>query len=268
MQPRRLYFVTGKGGVGKTVTSLALCLRLKQLGKKVYYNSFDQEPNWAILRALEIPTKYFTVEESAEIYVGNKLGSRTIGGWVMKAPFFSALYHMMPSLTSMILLGHIIKENEIEPDATIVVDSPASGHAKVIFESTQNLREMFGTGLIVEDIKKMQEFMTTPGNMRTLICALPGELPLEEGKELLDYLKKIGNKDTLLFLNDSLNAWCLDHPNGAKELPPILEERIVYEKNLVNSFSQDISATIPKIPELEQLNLIKNLATKMEPLIS
>jgi anion-transporting ArsA/GET3 family ATPase len=255
--------VTGKGGVGKTVISIALCLYLKSQGRTVYYNGFDQLPDQELLRKLGIEFLPFTVNESAEIYVGNKLGSRTLGNWVMRAPFFKALFQMMPGLASMILLGHIIKTAEDNPEASIVIDSPSTGHARVLFESTQNYKEMFGSGLIVDDIKKMQSFLSQPNHLRTVICSLPSELPLEEGKELFDYLKHSKYQDVSMILNDSLVELLKNENIILDDIPKTLRLKIEQEMNLLRTFGRDIELIIPKITDTNRESLIHRLSYRM-----
>ncbi|MBI2519336.1 MAG: hypothetical protein HYV97_02920 [Bdellovibrio sp.] len=245
---------------------MALCLYLKSQGRTVYYNGFDQLPDKDLLQKLGIEFLPFTVNESAEIYVGNKLGSRTIGNWVMRAPFFKALFQMMPALASMILLGHLIKTSDENPDASIVVDSPSTGHARVLFESTQNYKEMFGTGLIVEDIKKMQCFLSGPNHLRTLICSLPSELPLEEGKELFDYLKNSQYQDVSLILNDSLFELLKTENISLENIPQTLQMKIELEMNLLRAFGMDIDFIIPKITDIDRESLIRKLSYKMDML--
>ena len=258
--------MTGKGGVGKTVISMALCLYLKSQGRTVYYNSFDQLPDEELLLKMGIEFFPFSVIESAEIYVGKKLGSRTLGNWVMRAPFFKALFQMMPGLASMILLGHLIKASDDNPEASIVIDSPSTGHARVLFESTQNYKEMFGTGLIVDDIKQMQCFLSTPNHLRTLICSLPSELPLEEGKELFDYLKDSQYQDVSLILNDSLFELLKSENIALENIPQALQMKIELEMNLLRVFGKDIDLIIPKITDENRESLIHKLSSKMGPL--
>ncbi|OFZ16779.1 MAG: hypothetical protein A2X86_17460 [Bdellovibrionales bacterium GWA2_49_15] len=242
---------------------MALCLYLKSQGRKVYYNGFDQRPDEELLKNLGIEFLPFIVNESAEIYVGNKLGSRTLGKWVMRAPFFKALFQMMPGLASMILLGHLIQSADDAPDASIVIDSPSTGHARVLFESTQNYEEMFGSGLIVDDIKRMQCFLSGSNHLRTIICALPSELPLEEGKELLDYMKRSKYQDVGFILNDSLQEFIKAENIALESIPQTLQLKVESEMNLLRAFGVDIDLILPKITDTDRESLIHKLSSKM-----
>ena len=145
----RLYLVTGKGGVGKTSFSMALTKKLESQGAKVQYHSFDQPLNSALAKELDLPVLHLDFYESAENYVALKLGSKSVAKWIMKTPFFKSLLNILPGLNHLIFLGNIIYLLEENPDLHIVIDSPSTGHAISILQSTHNFKKIFKTGLLV-----------------------------------------------------------------------------------------------------------------------
>ena len=66
---------------------------------------------------------------------------------------------MIPGLGQMILLGDLVTQLESDPDLTIVLDSPSSGHAITMFESPDNYKEMLKKGLLVQDIDKIKNII-------------------------------------------------------------------------------------------------------------
>ena len=241
----QLIIVTGKGGVGKTTLSYALCRSLISQGRKAVYNSFDHHPNWEILKKLEIPALWHSTDESAEMYVSQKLGSATIGKWVMKAPFFHALYNMLPGLSSVILLGHLIKHLEDDPELTLVIDSPSSGHVKMMLESPQNFKEMFGIGLIVQDIERMQKFLSTKGNVATLVTCLPTQMAMTEGIELREDLEKLGFGKIHTVVNDSYTKQFEIHGQTLENLPTFIFEKLKVEKTILDQTKDSYETVIP-----------------------
>ena len=107
--------------------------------------------------------------KSAETYIAKKLSSEMVAGWIMKTPFFKSLFNMIPGLGMMILLGHIIEKLQNDPDLHIVMDSPSSGHAITMFESSHNFKEMFGKGMIVDDINRMHQFIYDEQRLRSIV---------------------------------------------------------------------------------------------------
>ena len=207
---KRLYFFTGKGGVGKTSFALALTKFLEGEGVNVAYFNFDQSQPQKIISLLQVPTISQTTEESAQIYIEGKLGSRTVANWILKTTFFKSLLNITPSIGYMISLGHIINRLENDPSLTIVIDAPASGHTLSLFNSTHNFKEMFKVGPLVEDIYKMHNFLKKSENIKVCILCLPNimnvqeALELKSGKYIFEEFKNFLRKNN--FLNKDWNA--------------------------------------------------------------
>lgn len=237
----RLYIVTGKGGVGKTTLALSLAKKLSSEGRKVLYNSFDQEDQSSICNEYDIPFVHFDLLDSAKKYMGKKLNSELVASWIMKTPFFKSLFNMIPGLGHMILLGHIIDLLEDDPDLTIVLDSPSSGHALTMFESSHNFKEIFGSGLLVEDIKKMHEFIYKKDVLKNYIVSLPTKMSLQESKEVIGHLKGLKFDDTYLVVNDCLSP-ILDTD---EELPGFLKTKKNLEDTVISEYEEQISEKIP-----------------------
>ena len=237
MTQPRLYIVTGKGGVGKTTIAQSLTQHLIDEGVDAFYSPFDQTPP-----DHELPTFYSTPEQSSEIYIQLKLNSPVVAKWIMKAPFFKSLFHVLPSLGQMILLGHIIKELEDNPNKVIVLDSPSSGHAKSMLSSLKNFKEIFKLGVLVQDIDRMMSFFHQPGNVKAIVTSIPTAMSLEEGKELNNFIKDFGISDSDFILNNYLETSFKE-----KEAPEFLIEKIKLEKEVLSNFENDIAHTLPQI---------------------
>ncbi|MBP9681678.1 MAG: hypothetical protein KBD76_09760, partial [Bacteriovorax sp.] len=92
----RLYIFTGKGGVGKTALAMAFTKYLESRGINVKYNCFHQTPEKILEKELNLPTIDRRLEQSAEVYIAQKLNSTTIASWIMKTHFFKSLFQMIP----------------------------------------------------------------------------------------------------------------------------------------------------------------------------
>lgn len=239
---QRLFIFTGKGGVGKTSVALAYSLHLKKLGHKVKYNSFYLPPEKDLVEKLNVPMFNMSVEESAEIYIGNKLGSKTIATWIMATHFFKSLFQMIPGLGHMILLGHILKELELDPELIIVLDSPASGHALTMFESSSNFKRIFKTGLIVNDIEKMKLQLEDPHFLKTFIVALPNELAIAEANDVQNELGEV-YKNLQIIINNSLVGFFNQNQLLFENLPDVINSKISIENQVLNGYF-----AIPHIP--------------------
>lgn len=265
LTPHRLYIFTGKGGVGKTTLAMAFTKYLQKSGVNVKYNCFHQNPEKELEAAILLPTLEARVEASAEVYIGRKLKSATIASWIMKTHFFKALFQMIPGLGHMILFGHLIDELQKDPSLVIVLDSPASGHALTMFESTSNFKAIFQSGLVVKDIDKMQNFLSGPNNLKTHVVALATELAISEALDLkneLDNNLPDTEAHTDLIVNDSFKKFFDLNNINESDLPPFLVQKVALEKEIV--------AKYPSMPHIDQAStpkIIMELSLMVEGLV-
>ena len=258
---KRLYIFTGKGGVGKTSLAMAMTKYLESQGTRVLYNSFYQDPERSLWNKLSLPVLDIDLHTSAEIYIGRKLKSTTIASWIMKTHFFKSLFQMIPGLGHMILLGHILDELEKNPELTIVLDSPASGHALTMFESASNFKKIFRAGLIVKDIDKMHNLLSLPGYLKTLVISLPTELAIGEAHDLQKELKEnSGGPDfhTQIVVNDSYFQYLKENQIQENDLPDFLKNKIELEKEIIKG-----TKSLAHVDESEPEVIIMKIAPKM-----
>lgn len=257
---KRLYFFTGKGGVGKTSFALALTKFLQKEGVNVAYFNFDQTQPKKLISLLKVPTINQTTEESAAIYIQNKLGSKTIANWILKTTFFKSLLNITPSIGYMISLGHIINRLEEDPSLTIVIDAPASGHTLSLFNSTHNFREMFKVGPLVEDIHKMHNFLEKSENIKVCILCLPNIMNVQEALELKKGLSSLKLFEGNLILNELLAG--LNH-NEIEALPNFLREKISIEQNLKKQYEKDFTEVVPFLSSTDYADIVTSLINMM-----
>jgi anion-transporting ArsA/GET3 family ATPase len=259
-QPHRLYIITGKGGVGKTSLAMALTKHLEEKGTNVKYNCFYQSPEPELWDILNLPVLEANLFDSAEMYIGKKLRSQTIASWIMKTHFFKSLFQMIPGLGHMILLGRLIEELQNDPTLTIVLDSPASGHALTMFESSSNFKKIFGSGLIVKDIDRMQNFLANKNSLKTFIVAIATELALTEAMDLKTELETSTNGLSMkpeIIINDSFAKYIEKESISADELPEFLQLKVALEQSVLNY------ATLPHIDFNQQDKVINELKLLM-----
>ncbi len=256
----RLFIFTGKGGVGKTTLAMAFTKYLQSKNVKVLYNSFYQIPPEKNLIDNDIPYLDISVEGSAQKYIGKKLNSETIAQWIMKTHFFKSLFQMIPGFGHMLLLGNIINELENDPNLVIVLDSPASGHALTMFESSDNFKKIFKTGLIVKDIDRMKMFLENSENVRTHIIALPNELAWQEAKDLKSEIDSI-YKETEIIINNSFKKYFQLNNVDELTLPDFLKKKCELEEQL--AFNKE---SIPHINDVDLPSILKSLQPFMESL--
>lgn len=255
---QRLYIISGKGGVGKTIFSLALALDLISKGKKVVYNHFDQEPLVDLCNSIGVPVIKLTDEDCLKAYVTKKLGSKMLAGWVVKAPFFHSLFNILPGLKNLVYLGYLINLLIEDPDLIIVLDSPSSGHALTLLESPGNFREILKSGPLVKDIDIIEQNLQDPTFTRMFILFLPTILAFHEGEELREGVLKLKLSMPQLILNGAFSKM----PNIGAEMPSFLKEKFVIENLVLNEYEKKfgpLKKIIPHIPKTDKKDLIKEM---------
>lgn len=258
---KRLYIFTGKGGVGKTSLAMAMTKHLEAQGLNPKYNSFYQDPEKSLWKELALPVLDIELLSSAETYIARKLKSTTIASWIMKTHFFKSLFQMVPGLGHMILLGNIIDELEKDPELIVVLDSPASGHALTMFESSSNFKKIFRAGLIVKDIERMHNFLASPNHLKTLIVTLATELAMNEARDLKTELEHNTTGPELnvsILVNDSFLKYIRDNEISESDLPDFLAKKIELEKEIIGT-----TPALPHVDEYGQVEIIKKLSPLM-----
>lgn len=262
---KRLYIFTGKGGVGKTAFSLAFTRYLQQNGHKAKYNSFDQPAPYELCQKFELDALQLTNAQSASKYIEKRLGSAMIASWILKTPFFSSLFDMLPSLGHMILFGHLVELLRADPELILVMDSPSSGHALTMFEASFNFMEMFKSGMIVEDIKKMHEFLYEKESIHTSILALPTLMATQESAELKTQLEGL-HVPTRLLLNESyLQVPALQQERD--QLPEFLQKKLSLEEEVIQTNQQEFAHCFQHYPSTGLAQTVEFLTPDMEQLI-
>lgn len=273
-QLKRFYIFTGKGGVGKTTLSLAFVKHLKDQNKNAKYayiqtNSIGDAPpkHESIIsetKALGIECLPLNLTQSAEVYIGKKLKSQTLGKWVIKTPFFKALINMIPGFNYLIYLGQILELLNDDPSLIIVLDSPSSGHALTMLESTHNFRDIFQAGIVFDDTKKMIDLLYKDGFMKLNIVALPAQMAINESIELEAKLQRIENINTSLIVNNTYK----DISNiELASLPDFLIEKIENEKVLCEKYKEKIDYTIAHSIGSSEQSLINSIVPSMKNLV-
>ncbi len=253
---KRLFCVTGKGGVGKTLYSLALTARLKQQHQNVYYINNENEYPIELLNQLDLPFWELSAAQSIELYIAMKLHSKILAKAIVATPFFKSIFNLVPALSNLVFMGHLVHRLAEDPSLIIVVDMPASGHALTLLQSSFQLKKIFKTGVIFSDIDKMHDFLYIQNNIQIKLLTLPTLLALEESYEVKTELEAMDIQDISIILNNYLPAAFPSTNN----LPSTIINKIKSEEEIVKTAPNTINQILPFIPTNDMQTLINKLA--------
>ncbi len=206
---RKLLFVHGKGGVGKTLFARSLAELLAESGKRTLLVLMDDSSMAAgeqirVSAHLEIAN----VEpiSSFDEYARLKIGNATLVKIFLQNKFMNYAVQAAPGIKEILFLGKLWYE--LKNFDHVVVDLPASGHAITLFQTFKNWSELFKGSLIGGDTQKIRVTLESTSDTGHFILALPEEMPLIEALDLRTSLEALfpTGLDSHLVLNQKLPA--------------------------------------------------------------
>jgi arsenite-transporting ATPase len=271
---KRFYIFTGKGGVGKTTLAQAFTKNLLDKGKKAYYCCFKTHSlqdntnklthNIEQAKKLDLPLLDLELSDCANDYIGRKMGSTVIASWITDTNFFKALINMIPGFNYLIYQGAILQFLNDNPEAIVILDSPSSGHAITMLESTNNFREIFQSGIVFNDATKMMKLMYSKNFLQVVIVTLATQMACHEAVELNDRIIEIHPTNTLICCNDMVS---LIKGIEAGNVPDFLQKKIQNEKSVRDDFKDNINSLIPHINKNDPTQVVKDLLPIVDNLV-
>lgn len=197
---RRLLFVTGKGGVGKSTVSAALAVLAARRGKRTLLCEIDANPNLAgyfesgpiTFQPREVEPNLFAMsmdaEESLKEYLRLQLRLPLLTRIGPLARTFDFLATAAPGVKEILTVGKPVWEVRQRHYDMVVVDAPATGHVVGLLRAPEAINELVSVGLIRDQTGWMIELLTDPSTTGVVITAVPEEMPVVESLELVERL--------------------------------------------------------------------------------
>jgi anion-transporting ArsA/GET3 family ATPase len=204
---KRLVFVTGKGGVGKSTISIALGLAAASRGKRtIVCEVGGQETASRIFRRAEVGFHEVEVapnlwaisidpDESLREYLLLQLRVRAMRDMLVRSRIFNYLAAATPGLKELVTIGKIwelaqanrrVKKGR-EYDL-VIVDAPATGHGVGFLQTPRTFAGIARVGPIHSQAQELDRFITDHGTTGVGIVAIPEEMPVNESASLEEQL--------------------------------------------------------------------------------
>ncbi|HEX3802870.1 MAG TPA: ArsA-related P-loop ATPase [Solirubrobacteraceae bacterium] len=208
---RRLIFVTGKGGVGKTTVALALGLAAARSGLRTIVADLNGEGD---PQETEIAPKLFRIsvdpQSAMEEYFVVKLPGAA-GQALRQSRLFSAFAMATPGMRELLCMGKLWELAQLErrtrdaaPYDLVIVDAPASGHGAAILRTPRTFAEIARVGPIANQAQTIAGTIADPDFTAVVAVSTPEEMPVNETLQLHEALASV--PDPLEFQAVILNA--------------------------------------------------------------
>ena len=199
---RKLLFVTGKGGVGKTTISAALALLGASRGKRTLVCELDAKGDLA--SAYETgPTAFqerevlpnlwvmsMDTEASLRQYLALQLRLPKSARLGPLARMFDFLASAAPGVREIVTIGKLCWEVRERHYDLVVVDAVASGHIIGQLAAPQAINALVQVGLVRQQTGWMLDILTDHEVTGVVVVATPEEMPVTETIELVGRLRQ------------------------------------------------------------------------------
>ena len=200
---KRLVFVTGKGGVGKSTISIALGLAAAERGKRAIVCEVSSQENASrVFKKGEVGFNEVKVaenlwaisidpDESLREYLLIQLKVRAMRDMLVRSRLFNYLAAATPGLKEMVTIGKVWEL--AQPDRrvkkgreydVVIVDAPATGHGIGFLQTPRTFAGIAKVGPIHNQAQALDSFITRHETTGVAIVSLPEEMPVNESAGL------------------------------------------------------------------------------------
>lgn len=199
---RKLVFVTGKGGVGKSTVAAGLALLAAERGKKTLVCEVDAKGNLSeyyetgptTFQEREIEPRLWAMsmdtEESLKEYLAINLRLPLMARIGPLARIFEFVATAAPGVKEILTVGKLtyeVRENNYD---LVVVDASPTGHIVGQLAAPEAINELVQVGLVRSQTGWMLDILSDPAKTGLVIVATPEEMPVNETIELSERVEQ------------------------------------------------------------------------------
>ena len=199
---KRLVFVTGKGGVGKTTVAACLARVAARRGKRVILCEVAAEETGhdEVELAPGIHSIAVDPEHAMREYLADQVGG-ALSKVMTSSRIFMYLAAAAPGLRELLMIGKVWDLAQLDQRRTgdtpydlVILDAPATGHALGMLRTPRTFRDVARVGPISRQAGRIDAFLTDPSLTGIVAVAAPEEMPVNE---TIDFIAALGEEMAL-----------------------------------------------------------------------
>ena len=206
---KRLFLISGKGGVGKSTVCAALALSAARMKKHVLVVEMDERERIPRLFGSSgvgyegayvysnIFVRNLLPTSAMDDFVADRFTIKRIAKQILGSPIYKYFVAAAPGLKEFVTLGKIMTlEKETGSDGkpkydTIIVDAPATGHGVAFLRVPFAAADILKVGWIRKQADQIIDLITDPTKTMLNVVTLPEEMPVNETMELCESVEEL-----------------------------------------------------------------------------
>ena len=193
---KRLVFVTGKGGVGKTTVAACLARVAARRGKRVIVCEIaeDGRPHDEVEIGPNIHSIAVDPETAMREYLSDQVGG-AMSKLMTSSRIFTYLAAAAPGMRELLTIGKVWDLAQLDQRRTgdtpydlVLLDAPATGHALGMLRTPRTFRDVARVGPISRQAGRIDAFLSDPELTGVVAVAAPEEMPINETIDFIDAL--------------------------------------------------------------------------------
>ena len=257
-----IYFVTGKGGVGKSFAASFLANHFSKAFKaKPKITVVRVSRDWEQSAPVDIDfggndhwdqqtnlQKFF--DRSSRPLVGGLFsrGFKTLSG----STLFKSFVDAVPGLYEVSILGRLLYEWNKDPSQYIFVDSFSTGHFLQMLRTPAKFQSLPLAGAIKEDVGKIVDFLTSSDALRVMVAVNPEFVIMQETKELEEKLFELNPSTSVSYVANKF--FTENFAYQSKKLNTLAEQSRSLSQELADHFGPKTALIIPEFPQIMQMD--------------
>ena len=196
---KRVIFVMGKGGVGKSTVATALGIRATLEGKRTIICEVSAAENTSRLfrqeevgyREVELANDLWAIsidpDDSMREYVLLQLKVKAMRDLLFRSRMFTYLAEATPGLNELVTIGKVWELAQLDRKVRhgrkydlVIVDAPATGHGITFLRTPRTFARIAKVGPMHSQANELDAMITDHSTTGALIVSLPEEMPVNE----------------------------------------------------------------------------------------